>query len=240
MNITSKIGILATLLFVNTNLFAQEAPFKLGVRLGGGMSVNTGMDKILVPEDYYSNYNFKDKGQFTPTVGVFAQYHVDGSIIGIEGGFSYWQKASQLVYNDNKELNYKVTPRYNYIGVSALLKIYPWRKGFNISIGGRAGANLNGKGISYESNQEDSKFANYHFATVAETERLMKEKLTGQPDIAVGGGFGYEIGNQWALDLRYFHGLNSTIKTERNDYNWAEHSTHGQNIELSISYLFKL
>ena len=87
-------------------------------------------DKILVPEDYYSNYNFKDKWQFIPTVGVFAQYHVDGSIIGVEGGFSYWQKASQLVYNDNKELNYKVTPRYNYIGVSALLKIYPWRKGF--------------------------------------------------------------------------------------------------------------
>ena len=61
-----------------------------------------------------------------------------------------------------RSLNYKVTPRYNYIGVSALLKIYPWRKGFNISIGGRAGANLNGKGISYESNQEESKFANYH------------------------------------------------------------------------------
>ena len=141
--------------------------------------------------------------------------------------------------NFSKELNYKVTPRYNYIGVSALLKIYPWRKGFNISIGGRAGANLNGKGISYESNQEDSKFANYHFATVDETERLMKEKLTGQPDIAVGGGFGYEIGKHWNIDLCYFLGLNSTIKTERNDYNWAEHSTHGQNIELSISYLFK-
>ena len=168
------------------------------------------------------------------------RYHVDGSIIGVEGGFSYWQKASQLVYNDNKELNYKVTPRYNYIGVSALLKIYPWRRGFNIALGGRAGANLNGKGISYKSNQEDEKFAKYKFATVSETERLMKEKLTGQPDIAVGGGFGYEIGKHWNIDLRYFLGLNSTIKTERNDYNWAEHSTHGQNIELSISYLFKL
>ena len=66
----------------------------------------------------------------------------------------------------------------------------------------------------------------------------MKEKLTGQPDIAVGGGFGYETGNHWAIDLRYFYGLNSTFKTERNDYNWAEHSTHGQNIGLSISYLF--
>lgn len=59
---------------------AQVSPIRLGVRLGCGMSVNTGMDKILVPEDYYSNYNFKDKWQFTPTVSVFAQYHVDGSV----------------------------------------------------------------------------------------------------------------------------------------------------------------
>ena len=239
MNIIKSVTVLALCLSCG-HLSAQDSAFKLGIRLGGGVSVNPGMDKILVPEDYYSNYTFKDKWQLIPTVGVFAQYHVDGSIIGVEGGFTYWQQASRLVYNDDKELNYTVTPRYNYIGVSALLKIYPWHKGFNISIGGRAGANLNGKGISYESNQEDSKFANYHFATVDETERLMKEKLTGQPDIAVGGGFGYEIGKHWNIDLRYFLGLNSTIKTERNDYNWAEHSTHGQNIELSISYLFKL
>lgn len=62
MNITPKIGVLATLLFVNANLFAQETPFKLGVRLGGGMSVTTGLDKILVPEDYYSNYSSKTSG----------------------------------------------------------------------------------------------------------------------------------------------------------------------------------
>ena len=240
MKTVLKAAIFSVLFLSGGNLAAQVSPVRLGVRLGGGMSVNKGINKILVPEDYYSNYNFKDKWQLTPTVGVFAQYHVTGSIIGVEGGFNYWQKASRLVYNDNKGLDYKVTPRYNYIGVSALLKIYPWRKGFNISIGGRAGANLNGKGISYGSNQEDSKFANYHFATVAETERLMKEKLTGQPDIALGGGFGYEMGAHWAVDFRYFYGVNPTIKTETNDYNWAEHSTHSQNIELCVSYLFNL
>ena len=64
MNLTPKIGILATLLLVNANLFAQETPFKLGIRLGGGMSVNTGMDKILVPEDYYSNYSLNSAALF--------------------------------------------------------------------------------------------------------------------------------------------------------------------------------
>ena len=114
MNIIKSVTVLALCLSCG-HLSAQDSAFKLGIRLGGGMSVTTGLDRILVPEDYYSNYSFKDKWQITPTVGVFAQYHVDGSIIGVEGGFSYWQKASQLVYNDNKELNYKVTPRYNYL-----------------------------------------------------------------------------------------------------------------------------
>ena len=40
------------------NLSAQESALKLGIRLGGGVSVNNGTGKILVPEDYYSNYKF--------------------------------------------------------------------------------------------------------------------------------------------------------------------------------------
>ena len=76
-------AIFSVLFLSGGNLSAQVSPIRLGVRLGCGMSVNTGMDKILVPEDYYSNYNFKDKWQFAPTVSVFAQYHVDGSIIGL-------------------------------------------------------------------------------------------------------------------------------------------------------------
>ena len=219
---------------------SAQSPFRLGFRLGGGVSTNPGMDKILVPEDYYSNYTFKDKWQAVPTLGVFAQYHDMESIVGVEGGFSFWQTASRLDYDDNEGLHYEVNPRYSFIGLSALLKIYPWHKGFNIALGGRAGAVLNEKGISYESNQEDEELAKYQFATVAETERLLKEKLTGRPEISVGGGFGYEIGSHWCVDLRYFYGLTSTIKTETNDYGWAEKSTHGHHIELSVSYLFNL
>lgn len=235
-----KAVIFSGLILLGGDLSAQESSFQLGIRLGGGMSVNPGMDKILVPEDYYSNYTFKDKWQVVPTAGIFVQYHTPESIIGIEGGISYWQKASQLVYDDKEGLHYEVTPRYNHLGLTALFKVYPWRKGFNVAVGGRAGADLNGKGISYDSNQEEERFSKYQFATVAETERLMKEKLSGKPDVAIGGGFGYEIGRHWGIDLRYFYGVTSTIKTERNDYNWVEKSTHSHTAELSVSYLFDL
>lgn len=230
----------SALILSGGDLSAQVSSFQLGIRLGGGMSVNPGMDKILVSEDYYSNYTFKDKWQTVPTVGVFAQYHASESIIGVEGGISYWQKASQLVYDDKEGLHYEVTPRYNHLGLTALFKVYPWRKGFNVAVGGRAGANLNNKGISYDSNQEEERFSKYQFATVAETERLMKEKLTGKPDVGIGGGLGYEIGGHWEIDLRYFYGVTPTIKTEANDFNWVEKPTHSHCIELSVSYLFNI
>lgn len=50
-----KAVIFSGLILLEGDLSAQESSFQLGIRLGGGMSVNPGMDKILVPEDYYSN-----------------------------------------------------------------------------------------------------------------------------------------------------------------------------------------
>lgn len=73
MNITPKIGILATLLFVNANLFAQETPFKLGVRLGGGMSVTTGLDKILFQLQFQRQVAAYAKGTITGAVKTIGQ-----------------------------------------------------------------------------------------------------------------------------------------------------------------------
>ena len=172
--------------------------------------------------------------------GVVAQYHKAGSLFGVEGGIGYWQKATKLEYNDNVGLHYEVTPRYSHLGFTAMLKCYPWRKGFNIAVGGRVGAVLNERGLKYTGNQEDEEFARYGFATVGETERLMKGKLTGRPDLSLGGGLGYEIDSHWAVDIRYYYGTRSTIKTETNDFNWVEKDTHSHNIELSATYFFNL
>lgn len=63
MNHFLRAVLLSALILSGGDLSAQESSFQLGIRLGGGMSVNPGMDKILVSEDYYSNYTFKDKWQ---------------------------------------------------------------------------------------------------------------------------------------------------------------------------------
>lgn len=236
-----KISILtAFMLFSTLGLSAQDNGLRLGVRLGGGISKTREIGKVLVPEDFYSNYEFSDKFQIVPNGGVFIQYHKSGSIFGVEAGMNFYQKASKLTYSDNMELNYDVTTRYSHIGIDAMLKCYPWRKGFNISIGGRVSSILNPKGLDYSSNQEDSRFAIYEYATVSETERIMRDKLTGRPDVAVGGGLGYEIGSHWAVNAMYFYGVTSTIKTESNTFNWVNRDNHSHNIEINVSYLFNL
>ena len=80
---------------LTSNVFAQESAFKLGVRLSGGYGLHNGIDKILVSEDYYSNYNFEKKGAFVPGATVFLQYHKPQTLFGVKGGIAYYQKADR-------------------------------------------------------------------------------------------------------------------------------------------------
>ena len=219
---------------------AQESDFKLNVSVSGGYNINTNVGDIFVPEDYYSNYEFKDKGRFVLGGNVLCIYHKPNTILGAEGGFAYYQKYTDLSYSDNQGLEYTVKQRYHYLGLMAAIKVYPWKHGFNISAGGRIAAVLTPKGISYSSNQEEEKFARFEWATTSETERQMNEKLTGRPDASIGGGIGYEFPIGLNVNLRYHYGLTNIIRTEINDFNWAEKKTNSHSIELSVGYLFKL
>lgn len=225
------------MLLTFTGLQAQD--LRLGIRIGGGISVCNGIGDILVPEDYYSNYNFDDKAQAVPSVGVLVHYHKTGSLFGVDGGIVYYQKASKLHYSDDMGLNYDVTTRYSHLGLEGMFRFYPWHKGFSVSTGGRVTAVLNPKGLEYSSNQEDEKFATYAYGSASETERIMRDKLTGRSDVAVGGGLGYEFGH-WLIDARYFYGVTSAIKTEVNDFNWVGKDIHSHSIELTVTYLFDL
>ena len=181
-----SLSILITLMLPFTAAQAQESSFKLGVRLGIGISETPKMGEILVPEDYYSNYSFKDSWQAIPSQAVFMQYHHPGDVIGVEGGLAFWQRSGKLTYDDNQSLHYTITPRYSHLGLFAMLKAYPWKKGLNVSVGGRIGAVLNERGVFYASNQEEERFSQYGYPSVGETERLMREKLSGRMDISVG------------------------------------------------------
>ena len=69
---------------------------------------------------------------------------------------------------------------------------------------------------------------------------MLKDKLKGRPDAALGGGIGYDSPFGMTLDLRYHYSLTNSIKTETNTYNWVEHDNHNQQIELTVGYMINI
>lgn len=223
-------------------LSAQDANFHAGLRLGGGISSNPNVDRILVSEDYYSNYSLRKRVLFVPCAELFFLYKPQGNLWGVEAGIVYYNRTARVRYDDWDELNYTLSARYHHLGLAAYFNLYPFkeRNTWHVSLGGRLGANLSPENLSYEGNQEDAKFKKWKYPSVEETERVMRSKLKGRPDAALGGGVGYDFHSGICIDLRFHYSLGSTIKTETNTFNWVECANHNWQAELTVAYVIDI
>ena len=223
-------------------LSAQDGNFHAGLRLGGGISSNSNVDRILVSEDYYSNYSLRKRVLFVPCAELFFLYKPQGNLWGVEAGIVYYNRTARVRYDDRDELNYTLSARYHHLGVAAYFNLYPFkgRNTWHVSLGGRLGANLSPENLSYEGNQEDAKFKKWKYPSVEETERVMRSKLKGRPDAALGGGVGYDFHSGICIDLRFHYSLGSTIKTETNTFNWVECANHNWQAELTVAYVIDI
>ena len=223
-------------------LSAQDGNFHAGLRLGGGTSSNSNVDRILVSEDYYSNYSLRKRVLFVPCAELFFLYKPQGNLWGVEAGIVYYNRTARVRYDDRDELNYTLSARYHHLGVAPYFNLYPFkeRNTWHVSLGGRLGANLSPENLSYEGNQEDAKFKKWKYPSVEETERVMRSKLKGRPDAALGGGVGYDFHRGICIDLRFHYSLGSTIKTETNTFNWVECANHNWQAELTVAYVIDI
>ena len=223
-------------------LSAQDGNFHAGLRLGGGISSNSNVDRILVSEDYYSNYSLRKRVLFVPCAELFFLYKPQGNLWGVEAGIVYYNRTARVRYDDRDELNYTLSARYHHLGVAAYFNLYPFkeRNTWHVSLGGRLGANLSPENLRYEGNQEDKKFEKWKYPSVEETERVMRSKLKGRPDAALGGGVGYDFHRGICIDLRFHYSLGSTIKTETNTFNWVECANHNWQAELTVAYVIDI
>ena len=140
----TKFNLLILFIVSCLSLSAQEGAFNAGVRLGGGYSVNSHVDKILVNEDYYANYSFDNKGGFVPSAELFFLYRQPASLWGVEAGIAYYNKTARVCYEDKNELNYTLSTRYHHLGLAAYFNLKPFKakNSLHVSLGGRIGANL--------------------------------------------------------------------------------------------------
>ena len=215
----TKFNLLILFIVSCLSLSAQEGAFNAGVRLGGGYSVNSHVDKILVSEGYYANYSFDNKGLFVPSAELFFLYRQPASLWGVEAGIAYYNKTARVRYEDKNELNYTLSTRYHHLGLSAYFNLYPFKakNSLHVSLGGRIGANLSPSNLTYTGNQEDAKFSALGYPSVKETERMLKDKLKGRPDAALGGRIGY------GLPIRYDARLALSLQSDQQHQDRNKH-----------------
>ena len=233
-----NLNLLMLLILTPVMAFGQfDSNSSFGLKAGASWNNLSNLSKILVNEDYYSNYQFKDKTYFSPTASLFYNYHKYKSYLGVEVGINYHQLCGSTTYDDINDLTYTVKLQYHYIGAEAYFKVYPWQ-GLYIGIGGFAGFNLSPDGLTYTSNQDDPQYFEVYREDAATTWACMKNKISGKADLGVGAVLGYEFPMGICVGMSYGYSLGDLIETKTNIYNWEENPNHAHRIALMVGWAF--
>jgi hypothetical protein len=223
------------LTLITTGLFAQSRKkepqgLQFGFKAGAAYSKIKDLDLVLVSEDIYKNYSFKNQYSWGATAGVFINYHFDESIFALYSELCYSRLGSTLKYTDIKNFWYNMTLRYEFITWDLFYKAYIW-KGLYVGIGPRIGLNVTPDALYYKSNGED-----LYLFTDQDEQKGLRSVLKGRSNFSGGIGAGWELHNGLSIDFRYYHGFSDVLETLVNDYNFIETKNASRTFQCTIGY----
>ena len=144
----------------------------------------------------------------------------------------YSQQHSQFKYDDIDELVYQIDFKYQYLGLSTFLKLYPLSDnagGLHIAVGPQLNFNLSNERIFYDSNRPD-------IGPNLQIQQNLRDVLKGETVFSLGFGLGYEFPFGVNIEARYYLGLADVIETQANGYFFIENDNRSQVIELTVGY----
>jgi hypothetical protein len=226
---------------------SEELQF--GIRAGFNASIITGIPELLVPEDYYTGYSFREHFCFNPDVSIFASYPFEKSWLSLEGALSYYNITGKVSYEDVRNLNYDINIRQHYLGLEVLSRVWLFRDhsfnnsathgGFNLAVGLRGGVDMNRTGnkikrLTYKSNVND----------FAETDKEMEEALTkvikSKPELSAVAKIGYQFSFGLSFDFAYYYSFFDIVETKTNPYRFIENKNNAHIAQFTLSYSFSV
>ena len=207
-----KIILLIVIISANS-LFAQgDREITYGLFGGGIYSKMSNLPDVIVPKGIYE--------------------------VAIQTEVSYSGQGTDLNYEDEKGLKYKMTFGYSYINVGAQFKFYP-TEGFYLGIGPYVGFNIASDNIKYTSNaQQIFGDSGVYFEPDANVQKVLKESLTGKNYFYGVLSAGYEFNSNLSIGARYALGLTDALLTEENGHRYSENKNKINSISLIIGYSF--
>jgi hypothetical protein len=232
--------IILLLVLVSTkSLFAQgDREITYGLFGGGIYSSMSNLPDVIVPKGVYEGYTLEEEGKFGATAGIMINWKYPYAKVAVQTEISYSGQATDLNYQDEKGLNYKMTFGYSYINVGAQFKYYPI-EGLYVGIGPYVGFNINSDNIKYTSNgQEVAASTGNYFEPDTTVEKTLKESLTGKNYFHGMFSAGYEFSSNLSIGARYTLGLTDALTTEENGHKYSENKNKINSISLIIGYSF--
>lgn len=211
----------------------------LGLRAGASLTSVHALRSMVIDADYYSNYKFEDKMRVSPAGGIFYSYHKDGKLLGLAIGADYYQMHTCSEYSDINNLEYTIGYQFHYIGLDAMVKVYPYN-GLYCGPAFRAGICLSPDHIYYNSNQDAPFLSEFGYSSAETTHQCLVEKLSGRPEAGVGLSVGYEFENGFSVQGSYFYTVTDLVETDVNAYGWTEHTNRANTFQLTIGHAIGL
>lgn len=232
--------ILLLLLLVSTkSLFAQgDRSITYGLFAGGIYSKMSNLPDVIVPKGVYEGYTLAEEGKFGATAGFLINWKYPYAKMSVQTEFSYSQQGTDLNYEDENELKYKINFNYSYLNVGAQFKYYPI-EGFYVGLGPYVGFNIASDDIKYTSNSATI-FADSgaYFESDENVQKVLKESLTGKNYFYGVLSTGYEFSNNLSVGARYTMGLTDALTTEENGHRYSENKNMINSISVIIGYSF--
>lgn len=211
----------------------------LGIKAGAALTSIHALRNMVIDADYYSNYTFEDKMRVSPTASLFYSYHKDQKLFGLNIGASYYQMCTNSEYNDINNLSYTIGYQFHYIGIDAMLKVYPYLGLFCGPVF-RAGICLSPENISYDSNQDAPYLSEFEYCDSETTKQCLLEKFEGNAEAGVGFSVGYEFENGLSVQGSYFYTFTDLVTTSLNTYGWSERPNRANSFSLTVGYAIGL
>lgn len=209
-----------------------------GIFGGGIYSSLSNLPDVIVPKGLYQGYTLDGEGKFGGTGGFFINWKYPLAKMAIQTETSYSGQGTDLNYEDDEGLEYKMAFNYHYINVGMQLKYYPIG-GIYIGVGPYVGFNVSGDNIKYSSNAQDV-FANSgaYFETDDNVQKVLRESLTGRNYFYGMASVGFEFKSNLFISAHYTMGLSDALATEENGHRFTENKNKINSISLRLGYSF--
>ena len=206
----------------------NEAELNYGIFVGANYNEMTGLQEMIVSEDYFTGYNFDSRNSFGVIGGVFLNYRAS-NLFGFQPEITFSTQHGKLRYSDIDDFRYDLAFKYNYMNVGIGFKLYPWENLF-VSATPQVGFNITPNNLFYTSNGEDI------YGPDLETQQLMRTAIKGKSNVSIGLGLGYQFLNRIYIEARYYFGVSDMIETLPNSYRFIENTNIANTVQFTIGY----